>query len=155
MTIFIDIFKAKKSRWVDISYRVTAAPLVGALPGTALAQGVHRGGARAGGVVPAGSEVVLVQPVLPLQLLAAVLVGLVVHPGHHLGEHRHALQVVVAPHVAQRVSCFKAILYLHGFQTCTHLQCFQILRWMQGCSNPFYIFLDSQHCISTCSNHQS
>ena len=108
MTIFIDIFKAKKSRWVDISYRVTAAPQVGALPGTALAQGVHRGGARAGGVVPAGSEVVLVQPVLPLQLLAAVLVGLVVHPGHHLGEHRHAVRVVVV-HLLQ-----EPVLLNHG-----------------------------------------
>ena len=44
-----------------------------ALPGAALGQRVHRGGARAGGVVPAGSEVVLVQPVLPLQRVVAMI----------------------------------------------------------------------------------
>jgi len=73
MTVFIDIFKAKKTCRVDVAHGVAGAPQVGALPGALLAQGVHRGGARAGGVVPAGAEVVLVQPVLPLQRVVAMI----------------------------------------------------------------------------------
>ena len=60
-------------RRVNILHRVAGAPQVGALPGTALAQGVHRGGARAGGVVPAGAVVVPAQPVLPLQRAVAMI----------------------------------------------------------------------------------
>ena len=73
MTVFIDVFKAKKTCGVDVADGVAGAPQVGALPGAALGQRVHRGGARAGGVVPAGAEVVLVQPVLPLQRVVAMI----------------------------------------------------------------------------------